>query len=140
MYTQSITRAMPALEAAGVAGPHPLPAPVMADNWENAKLVPIETSMLSAGWHKIEGGLADNFQKRMPEIWEANAPGASIQFRFKGTAARIYDLLGPDMGQVWVTLDGQKSAKPAPRFDSFSSYHRLANLSRLMPRSPTVPA
>jgi hypothetical protein len=64
----------------------------------------------------------------MPEIWEANKPGERITFRFKGTAAALYDLVGPDGAQVVITLDG-KVLPPQPRFDSYCAYYRLASLT-----------
>ena len=36
--------------------------------------------------------------------------------------------LGPDGGQVLITVDGKTSDKPVPRFDSYSTYHRIATL------------
>jgi lysophospholipase L1-like esterase len=131
-YAQTIQEALPQLAAVGKPGPHTLKTPLMADNWENAKLVPIEQSMLSAGWKKLsadEEGLGKTFGNRMPAIWEATKPGEKLTFKFRGTAARIYDLLGPDAAQVWITLDGKKSDKPVARFDSYSSYHRPGTLS-----------
>jgi hypothetical protein len=61
------------------------------------------------------------------DVFLARKPGAKITFRFKGKACRIYDLLGPDCGQVWVTLDGVRNKKPVPRFDSYCTYYRLHN-------------
>ena len=55
-------------------------------------------------------------------------PGEPIKIRFKGTGLRIYDLLGPDCGQVVVTVDG-KEGKIVPRFDAYCTYHRLATLT-----------
>jgi len=50
-----------------------------------------------------------------------------ITFKFKGTRCSIYDIIGPDCGQVIVTLD-DKPARVVPRFDSYCTYHRLATL------------
>ena len=57
----------------------------------------------------------------------ATQPGESISFRFRGGAARIYDLVGPDCGQVLVSLDDQPVVVK-PRFDAYCTYHRLASL------------
>jgi hypothetical protein len=122
---------LPKLGLVGKAGPHVLPAPLMADNWENAKLLPLTPQMLSAGWTKLskEEGLGKQFANRMSDIWEARQPGEKILFKFRGTAARVYDLMGPDAAQVWITLDGKRRDKPSVRFDKYSSYHRLATFS-----------
>ena len=39
----------------------------------------------------------------------------------------VNDLMGPDAGQVVWTVDG-KPGGPAPRFDRYCTYHRLASL------------
>jgi hypothetical protein len=61
-------------------------------------------------------------------MWKATKPGQTVLFRFRGTTAKIYDLLGPDCGQVTVQVDDREPAV-RPRFDSFCTYHRLATLS-----------
>lgn len=128
-YTEVITEALRQMEPTSKPGPHALPAPFIPDNWEAAKLVPLTPAMLSPGWTKLSAteGLGRNFHNRLPEISEAKTPGEKIHFKFKGTAAKLYDLMGPDGGQAIVTLDG-KVSRPQPRFDKYSSYHRLATL------------
>jgi lysophospholipase L1-like esterase len=130
LYREALVRSMPALRAAGQPGPHALPAPFAADHWEAAKLVPLDRAQLSAGWQRLDPAtnkLAKQFAQRLPTLWKANQPGATIQFRFRGSVAGIYDLLGPDCGQVIVTLDDQPPVTRA-RFDSFCTYHRLGSL------------
>ncbi|MDF2441177.1 MAG: hypothetical protein JWN98_2161 [Abditibacteriota bacterium] len=130
IYAQTIQAAGREIADASRPGPHQLKAPLLEGNWENAKLVPVEASMFSPGWKKLDAatGLGKTFGNRMPEIWEATQPGEKMRFSFKGTSVKLYDLLGPDGAQVWVTVDGQKRDKPVARFDSYSSYHRLATL------------
>jgi hypothetical protein len=70
-------------------------------------------------------------------MWKATQPGESISFRFRGTTAKIYDLLGPDCGQVIVKVDDEAPVVK-PRFDSFCTYHRLATLSIAEGLSNTV--
>lgn len=129
IYTDVIAGAWPEIEAASKPGPHELRAPFVADNWEQAKLVPLEPSMLTSGWRKLDPkeGLAAAFQHFMPELWEATKPGEKISFEFKGTTARLYDLVGPNGALPIVTLDGV-TRDGSPRFDSYCSYHRIANL------------
>lgn len=109
---------------------HALRDPYVADNWEAAKLVPLKPSMLSPEWSKLDPtkpGRARDFVSRLPELWFAETPGATLTFKFKGTVAKLYDLLGPDGGMVRIELDGKDQGK-RPRFDSYCSYWRLANL------------
>jgi lysophospholipase L1-like esterase len=127
LYLDAITRSLPQIQAAGMPGPHPLIEPFVADNWEQAKLLPLSRATLSGGWQKLDpatNNIARSFKNRLPELWMAGKPGESVTFKFKGVAAGIYDLLGPDCGQLIVTLDDRKPINVA-RFDSFCTYHRL---------------
>jgi hypothetical protein len=130
VYTQVITEALEQWESGSRPGAHTLKPPLMPDNYENAKLVPLESWMLSPGWKKLSPteGLGAAFRKWMPEIWEATKPGEKISFQFKGTAVSLYDILGPDGGQAVCTLDG-KVSHPRPRFDWFCTYWRPASLT-----------
>ncbi len=107
-----------------------LATPFVEDNWESAKMVPLSQKMLSGNWKMLPSD--DNKQKgfgnRMGQIWTADQPGSTLHFKFKGSVAKVYDLLGPDGGQVTITVDGKKGAKPVPRFDSYCTYHRIATL------------
>lgn len=130
LYLAAIARSMAAIGAAGSPGPHGLVAPIKPDNWENAILVPLDRATLSTGWEKLDPetvDIAKRFHNRLPDLWRATAPGESITFKFKGTYAAIYDLVGPDCGQVTVQVDGG-DPEVRPRFDAYCTYHRLASL------------
>lgn len=129
LYLEVIRQAMPEIQKQSKPGPHSLKAPLRADNWEGAKLVPLDQKMLQGSWRKLDQqqGLGKAFANRMPVIWEGSTPGDKIQFRFKGTMAGLYDLMGPDGGQVVWTVDDRPGG-PRPRFDRYCTYHRLASL------------
>jgi lysophospholipase L1-like esterase len=103
----------------------------VTDHWQAAKMVPVQPRMLEGDWKPLDDqhALARRFGKRMGTLWEATEPGSRLAFKFRGTQAKLYDLLGPDGGQVIITVDGRKRARPAPRFDSYCTYHRIATLS-----------
>lgn len=102
----------------------------VADNWESAKMVPLNDKMLTGNWTALsaDDGKQKGFGDRVGQIWMADQPGSSLHFKFKGSVAKVYDLLGPDGGQVTVTVDGKKGDTPVPRFDSYCTYHRIAML------------
>ena len=131
LYLDAVVRSFSKIQHAGKPGPHPLPAPLVADNWEAAKMIPLDHTMLSKGWRRLDAQvdtLARSFGGRLPEVWKASDPGESISFKFRGRTARIYDLVGPDCGQVAISLDNQATVVK-PRFDAYCTYHRLATLS-----------
>jgi lysophospholipase L1-like esterase len=131
LYLQAIVRSLPAIRAAGgKAGPHALPEPLVADHYERAKLLPLAPAMVSGGFARLEPAsnrLAKTFVGYVPVLYRANEPGAALAFKFKGTRAAIYDIIGPDCGQVKVTLDDRPPVTAA-RFDAYCTYHRQATL------------
>ncbi len=132
VYTQVVARSLEKIAVVPQAkvGPHTLAAPLVADNWEAAKMVPLSRTTMSAGWQRLDpakDNLAKAFGNRMAELWKAERPGESIAFKFKGTSVGVYDLLGPDCGQVSVTLDDKPAALRA-RIDPYCTYHRIASL------------
>jgi len=131
LYLEAVVRSLSQIEKVGKAGPHSIPAPFVADNWEEAKMLPLSRAKLSPGWRQMDpksDSLAKSFGNRLPGIWKASKQGESLSFKFRGTTARIYDLVGPDCGQVSVALD-DRPAVIQPRFDAFCTYHRLSWLS-----------
>jgi len=132
LYADTLARSLPGIEAAsGAAAAHPLPAPLRADNWEHAKLVPIEESMLRGGWKRVtpaDDPRARSFAGRMPVLWKAEEPGAELRVAFRGTMLAVYDLLGPGGGTVAVAVD-EAAVKRVPRIDGYCTYWRIAQLS-----------
>jgi len=131
LYLEAVIRAMSAIKEAGAPGPYAMADPFVADNWEQAKMVSLDQAVLGDGWVKLDpeaDGIARRFKSKMPAMWRAKTPGSTLSFRFRGTHAAIYDLLGPDCGQVTVRVDGGEP-KVVPRFDAYCTYHRLATLT-----------
>jgi lysophospholipase L1-like esterase len=131
LYLDAVVRAMKEILPAGAAGPHALGTPLRADNWEAARMVRFGNATLSPEWQQADpatDGNAKAFAGRLPEIWRADRPGASVTFRFKGTLARVYDLVGPKCGTILVTVDG-KDLGQRPRFDAYCTYYRLQTMA-----------
>ncbi len=129
LYQEAIARSWPKIERAGKAGPHPLGKPMREDNWEKAKTLPLSAATLSGNWQKMDmtAGIGQRFRSRFGQLYKAATPGESLTFKFKGTQVAFYDLLGPDCGQLTVSLDGKE--RVVPRMDKYCSYHRIARLT-----------
>lgn len=129
LYLDAVVRSWPQLRGAGQVGPRALGTPLVTDHFSAAKLVPLNHAKLSTGWQKLDptNAMARRFSQRLPEMWKADQPGETITFKFKGSAVGIYDVIGPDCGQIIVTLD-DKPARVVPRFDAYCTYHRLATV------------
>jgi lysophospholipase L1-like esterase len=132
VYQTVIARSFTAMKDTGTGGPHKVTAkdPLHADNWENAKIVPISASMLKGKWTKLDAtqpGLAKGFHHRLPDMYRAEEPGASLEFILEGRVAQVYGLVGPDGGEVEIQIDGG-TPKKALLFDRYCTYHRLGKL------------
>jgi lysophospholipase L1-like esterase len=127
LYRDAVARAMETMASMGVPGPAPLPDPFREDNFEDAQPSSLSRVSLSGGWQKLDPAthpLAKRFQKKLPELYYADMPGASITVRFKGTSILLYDLVGPDCGQIIVTVDN-KQLDTIPRFDAWTQDYRV---------------
>ncbi len=137
IYADVVCSAFRAMRAKNAVSPYPdskarqakLENVFVADNYESAKLVPIRESQLSGDWSVLsdDSPLAWIKNRLGDLVYESDTPGSKLTFKFKGSQVAIYDVLGPNGGQVWITLDGQKRG-PIARFDSYCTYHRLATL------------
>ena len=128
LYLQAIARSWEKMEAASPKPEaHPLVAAFREDHWEAAKLLPLNEIRMEGGWQRLDSeqhDIAKRFAHFLPELWLAKEAGASLRFRFKGRMAGIYDLVGPDCGQVVAQVD-QQAPVLRPRFDAYCTSHRL---------------
>ncbi|HWL09231.1 MAG TPA: GDSL-type esterase/lipase family protein [Planctomicrobium sp.] len=134
IYKDVIVETWPQIEAASetpVDHAKQLTGSFVADHWQAAKMVPVAESMLSGKWEQIpeSEGLGKSFGKRLGTIWHTGEPGSKITIKFRGSTLRLYDLVGPNGGQMIVTVDGKQGNKLIPRFDSYCTYHRIATLN-----------
>lgn len=129
LYLEAVARSMEKLGGVGRPGRHAVGAPLREDNWEGAGMHPIVAGMLGGEWTALDpqDELAKKFAKRLPGLWRASGAGATMTVRFRGTALAIYDVLGPDSGQVEIRVDGKPTGKQE-RFDAYCTYHRLGKL------------
>lgn len=111
LYAGAIARAFNAMQAKAATEKHVLPAPLMPDNWEDAKMyAPQAVAKFSKEWSKVNAAQEANlkqFAGWFPYIMTAEQPGASFTFRFKGNLFGLFDIGGPESGQVEVTVDGK---------------------------------
>jgi lysophospholipase L1-like esterase len=133
LYAEAVARSIEKMKGAGQPGPHSLPDPFREDNFEYAKPIPLDRAELSAGWRKLDVVIdpavrklreGAEFGDKLDALWLAEEPGESIAFRFRGTSVMVYDMVGPDCGQIIVTVDDGKP-KIVPRFDSWCTGHRV---------------
>ena len=86
----------------------------------DGKMVSFEESMFKGNWKRM--GKKDQFASflnRLDEIWITDQPGASVSFKFKGSEFGLYDVVGPNAGELLVTIDGVTNSRPLPRYDAY---------------------
>jgi lysophospholipase L1-like esterase len=134
LYLKAIQRSWEKIAAATDPGTESkeLIEPLRDDHWGAAKLVPISESMLRGDWVKLEAGengdtIAKRFSSKMPQMWRARTPGAALTLKFRGSQIGVYDIVGPDGGQLQVSLDGGEP-KAYRRMDGYCTYHRLSKI------------
>lgn len=140
LYVEAIARSWPKIEkASGKPMAHELGKPLRDDNWEQAKMVPIQPWMLRGEWKRLSADhrISKRFRRNMPELYQALKPGASLSFKFEGVTAGVFDILGPDGGQLRYQVDGMKRAT-RNRIDGYCTYHRMSKLNVASELEPGV--
>lgn len=130
-YLESIKAAWPELEnAAAVDHSAKLAAAFYDAKMEAAKMVSITQDMLSGTWRQLAANEQNgNFGARFgTQPWFTETPGSKMRFFMRGSGCMVYDLVGPDCGQVWVKVDGVRKSAPVARFDAYCTYYRVATL------------
>lgn len=125
LYNEAIMRSIPLIQKVGGAtGPKATPPPLDPKNYQNTSMVSLDKLKRTGSWTLMptNEGLGKNFMSRVDSLWKAE-PGATVSFRFKGSAAKAYDLLGPDCGKIEITVDGTPFTRA--RIDGYCTYSRL---------------
>ena len=132
LYFEAIERSLPKIEDASTAPKTKTPAALDKNHWQDVKLVSLDAVHLSPEWKKLSpqsNNIAKQFLTRMPAIWLAEQPHASMEFTFHGTAIGLYGVKGPDIGQFLVQIDDQKPFSTTFFYVSSNPYnHYLKSL------------
>ena len=79
-----------------------LPKPLSPTNMENARLVPYDWAELDDGWL----GWQLSPTERLPHVAVSDKPGSTMKLKFKGAQVGVYDIIGPDTGNLEYRIDG----------------------------------
>ncbi len=112
LYAEAIARAMLMMKNCAEDRIHHLEDPLIADNWEDAKMLdPKSFATFSPEWETIDPKTIESlnqFSGWFPYVMKAEKSGAWIRLRFNGTMLGIFDIGGPEVGQIELELDGIK--------------------------------
>lgn len=114
MYAEMAERIL--VMAPGVAGDRSLPAPLddKCLALMSTELLPIVAVLPKSGWRLLPPDTeAIKSFTRVPSWHQADGPGSSLTIRFQGTSLALLGIIGPDTGQLVVTVDkGQSKIVP----------------------------
>jgi lysophospholipase L1-like esterase len=123
VYVSTLVRALQDLINASVPRSAKLPPPLHADNWENAKLRELDSTLLEGNWALVEPGdpnLPGATKSLLPPTWRATNPGDHLTFQFTGRTFGLLGIAAPDSGEFRVTVDDREPVT-ATFFDAFVS-------------------
>lgn len=110
LYAEAIARAMLKMKNSAADRIHHPAKPLIADNWEDAKMLdPKSFATFSPEWETVDPKTMESlnqFSGWFPYVMKAEKPGATIKFKFNGTMLGIFDIGGPEVGQLELELDG----------------------------------
>lgn len=127
VYAERLAHALPGFLRAGSAGPHVSPPPFSPHHWQRARLVSVAETVRDARWRAVppdDVHVTTQTPALVPPTWVSFTPGATIEFRFKGTALGLVGLKGPENGRFRVTVDDQPP-ETGTLFDSYSTPGRF---------------
>lgn len=125
LYQAALVRSWPAIERASVMRARTLPAQLDPESYTRTAMVALDGLKRTGAWTRLarDEGLGKNFAARVESLWQAE-PGAELTFTFRGSAAKVYDVQGPDGGSIEITVDGV--TKTMRRIDGYCTYSRLS--------------
>lgn len=121
LYAGAIYRSLKKMQPAVAGVTRDLPQPLTPDNWEDAMMVGTDEVRFSDGWTATEAVTVEQlkpFASWFPTVMRSETPGASFSFAFSGTRIGVFDIGGPEVGQLDIMVDGKK-LKPLNRFNSW---------------------
>lgn len=111
LYAASIARAFHQFKKNTSIKSRFLPDPLLANNWEDAKMLnPKKIASFKGNWKTIQPSKSDDLKRFygwFPYLIKASEPGSSFSFKFEGNAFGLFDIGGPEVGQLEIELDGK---------------------------------
>ncbi|MDE6467726.1 MAG: SGNH/GDSL hydrolase family protein [Muribaculaceae bacterium] len=119
LYAQAVARSLDKIATAPATARKAFQEPVFGTEWDNANMYdPAEVCKRHGLWKDVEAAKDTRMKKFadwFPSVLTSSHPNSTLSFAFEGDMFGLFDLGGPEMGQLEVYIDGQmvrlKSAK-----------------------------
>ena len=114
LYAHAIARAMLKMRTCTETIAHLLPKPLLPDNWEDAKMLdPLSFATFEGDWKKLD--ITNNSKLKaysdwFPYIMQSEKPGSSFSFQFEGEMFGLFDVGGPEAGQIEIEINGKPAS------------------------------
>lgn len=126
LYAAAIARSLAKLETQHEVKKHPLPEPLITASWDQATMLePAKVAHFSNGWQSVvtnQNANLKKFEGWFANVFTASAPGASFSFRFSGDMVGVFDIGGPEVGQLEWIIDGRPVRLKKDKQGSFIYY------------------
>jgi len=126
-YTKIISRSLAKMENVKGVFSHPIPASIVANNYEQANMIAISQTQNKGMTWVDKKGIYDFMDTYFNSATHDNYvcsenPNASYSFSFTGNKIGLALLIGPSVGKYVIEID--KVAYPLTAFDYYCSYYR----------------
>lgn len=111
LYAQAVARSLEKIASAPAKKAAKFPAPMFGTDWDNARMYnPAEVCKRHGLWKEVEAAKdprMKKFAEWFPTVLTSGHPNSTLSFAFDGDMFGLFDLGGPEMGQLEVYVDGQ---------------------------------
>lgn len=112
LYASAIARGLEKIRKGnGALQAHRLPEPLISSEWEEAEMyIPSQIASFDRSWKEVntsENPSLKKFAGWFDTVMTGSKEGASFSFGFEGDMLGLFDIGGPEVGQVEVLVDGK---------------------------------
>ncbi len=112
LYAAAIARGFEKMKSQTETFSHTLKQPLLSDKWEHAIMIdPSDVATFDKNWKQIQTNSLSylkKFSNWFDHVAVAEHPGAGLTFSFKGDMFGLFDIGGPEVGQLEFEIDGKK--------------------------------
>lgn len=111
LYAQAVARSLEKIASATGVTSKSFPEPLYGNEWESARMyVPAEVCKRHGLWKEVDASKDPRMKKFadwFPTVLTSSHPNSTLSFAFEGDMFGLFDLGGPEAGQLEVYVDGQ---------------------------------
>jgi len=125
LYAAAIARGIEKMKGRSQMDIHPLPQPLISDEWDIAGMyMPTDIADFDTKWAVLptKESKLKAFNGWFDTMMVAGEEGARCSFTFEGDIFGLFDIGGPEVGQLEVWVDGHQVKLQKLQSDSFQPY------------------